>query len=44
MQELYQKMKPGGSGPLGLMRIIRALIEAIAADKGYKVQDSEVER
>ena len=38
LQEWYFRMYPGGSGPLGEMRIICALIEAIAREKGFELE------
>jgi hypothetical protein len=35
LADLYVKMQPAGSGPLGMMRIMCALIEAIAKERGY---------
>jgi len=41
MKELYEKMRPVGSGPLGLMRITCDLIESIAAEKGFSLHDDQ---
>ena len=38
LQDLYTKLYPAGSGPLGVMRITCALIEAIAAEKGFELK------
>lgn len=38
LQELYSKTYPGGSGPLGMMRITCSLIEAIAREKGFTLK------
>lgn len=35
MQDLYEKCYPCGSGPMIMMRIVTALLESIAKDKGY---------
>lgn len=37
LQQLYTSTYPGGSGPLGMMRITAALIEAIAKEKGFEL-------
>ena len=39
MRELYRKMKPSGSGPLGVMRIVCNLIEAIAKEKDFNLTE-----
>ncbi len=38
LQGIYTKCYPRGSGPLGMMRLVAALIEAIAKDKGFKLE------
>ena len=38
LQDLYSKIYPGGSGPLAIMRLACALIEAIAAEKGFTLK------
>ena len=35
LQQLYLSYYPAGSGPLGVMRMVTRLIEAIAAEKGF---------
>lgn len=42
MRDLYEKMAPGGSGPTGLMRIVRQLVKAISQEKGYCFARREV--
>ncbi len=37
LQDLYAKTYPGGSGSLGLMKIIASLIESIAEEKGFEL-------
>jgi len=44
MQDLYRKMRPVGSGPLGVMRIAYELIEAIAKEKGFNLEPDTEEK
>lgn len=37
LQEYYVSFYPAGSGPLGVMRVVCQLIEAIAAEKGFEL-------
>lgn len=37
LQKLYTSIYPGGSGPLGMMRVAAGLIEAIAKEKGFEL-------
>lgn len=39
-----QYFAPGGSGPLGMMRIICQLIDAIAEDKGFDLSEKKDEQ
>ena len=39
LQKMYDYFKPGGSGPLGAMKIIRDLIKVIADMKGYSLEE-----
>jgi len=38
LQDLYNKIYPGGSGAIGMMRITASLIESIAAEKGFELK------
>jgi hypothetical protein len=38
LQQVYTSCYPVGSGPLGLMRIVTALIEEIAKEKGFELK------
>lgn len=38
MRDLYRKMRPVGSGPLGVMRIVCELIESIAKEKDFNLE------
>lgn len=37
--EWYQSFQPAGSGPLGLMKIICALIEELAEERGIELPE-----
>lgn len=36
LQNLYLNFYPGGSGPLGLMRLICTMLEQIAKERGFE--------
>jgi len=38
LQEYYLAYYPKGSGPLGAMKVICALLESIAIDKGFTLK------
>lgn len=38
LQDWYIRMRPVGSGPLGMMRIVCALIEEVAELKGIELK------
>ena len=44
LRELHKAWYPGGSGPLGAMRTITGLVEAIAKEKGIDLEQSRTER
>ena len=37
LQQLYRSCYPAGSGPLSMMRVVTALIEEIAEEKGFEL-------
>ena len=37
LKDLYRHYRPIGSGPLGVMKVVCSLIEAVAEEKGYNV-------
>ena len=39
IQAWYKAYHPSGSGPLGVMRVVTRLLEAIALEKGFTLPD-----
>jgi hypothetical protein len=38
MKDLYDMFVPAGSGPLGVMKVVRKILEAVARDKGFDLK------